>query len=188
VLPTIRAVLFSSVVLANAGWVHANPAKVHSQVVQELNSPIGEQSRVAEVTHAEQEARTALKRATEAHTASDPGAKNRAPIYADTALEWAKLRNELAQLAALQSKVAGAQKRLGEAVAALKREQAYLEETEARRGRALALLEQLKTKRQEADRSSGASSSTTPLATPSPSTKAPTATPPRLLPAAKEQK
>lgn len=97
-----------------------------------------------EVTRAEQQARAALRRATEAQKSSDSKVKSCAPIYAETALEWARFRNELAQLAALQVKVRRLQKRVSDAQAALKREQAYLEETEARRGRALATLEQLK--------------------------------------------
>lgn len=146
-LPTIRAVLFTSVVLANAGWVHANPAKIHDQVVKELNQPAGEASGLPELKRAEQEARAALQRATDAQRSSDPTLEKVAPVFADTALEWALLRKELIQLANLQAKVRAAQQRLTDAIAALKREQAYLEETEARRGRALAQLEQLQAAR-----------------------------------------
>lgn len=164
VLPTIRAVLLTSVVLANAGLVHANPAKVHNQVIVELGKPVINQTNVPEVRHAEQQARAALKQATDAQKTTEPALKNCAPIYADTALEWAKFRNELAQLASLQSQVRAAQKRVIEATAALKREQAYLEETEARRGRALATLEQLKTSNASPPSSSNTAIAPTPAA------------------------
>jgi hypothetical protein len=140
----IRAVLFSSAVLASAGWVHANPAKVHNEVVRQLNQPVEGDAASPEIKRAEQEARATLKRATDAQKSSDPAQRACAPVLADTALEWAQFRNELGALSALQAQVKAAQKRLSEATAALKREQAYLEETEARRGRALAALDQLK--------------------------------------------
>lgn len=133
--------------MTSTAWANANPAKVHAEVLAELNKPVTAPVS-AEITQAEQQARKALQLATDVQKASDPALKRCAPIHADTALEWAQLRNELAQLAKLQVQVHATQKRVAEAAAALKREQAYLEETEARRGRALAALQQLEAARQ----------------------------------------
>jgi len=96
-----------------------------------------------ETLRATKNAKQTLHRAQEAATAEDEQVRATAEVLEQTALEWAKLRTELTDLEALQTANVEAQVRLQELEAQLKREQAYLEETEARRGRALAELQKL---------------------------------------------
>lgn len=95
------------------------------------------------MTNARKQAKALLERATTARASKAPDATAIGAALDETALEWAQLSKDLIELSALQTKADGSEKEQGELEAQLKREKAHLEETEARRGRALATLEKL---------------------------------------------
>lgn len=97
----------------------------------------------AETERAERMARDALERAKRAAASEQAALRESADVLVETAHEWAQLRAELSELDKLEKRSVEAQARLQELDSQLKREQAHLEETEARRGRALAELEKL---------------------------------------------
>lgn len=96
-----------------------------------------------EVADAKTRAKAALADADTTRSGAQEDAKAIADVLDETALEWAELSKELVELAAVQAKADEAEQRQIELEAQLKREKAHLEETEARRGRALAALKKL---------------------------------------------
>ena len=116
------------------------PPPVRQQVVALLAEAVPD---TPETLRAEKNAQEALTRADSAAAAEEATVRGTAEALTQVALEWALLRKELAELDALENESVQAQRQLQELDAQLKREQAYLEETEARRGRALAELQDL---------------------------------------------
>lgn len=124
--------------------VHATgaPAQLRDQVEVLLADP-AIPSTSPEVADAKARAKATLADADAARSGAQEDAKNIAGVLDETALEWAQLSKELVELAALQTQADKAEQRQVELEAQLKREKAHLEETEARRGRALAALKKL---------------------------------------------
>lgn len=118
------------------------PAALRDQVDALLTQPAPEPL-APEVATARKQAKALLDEATTARTSKGPDAVAIGAVLDETALEWAQLSKDLVELSALQAKADAAEKEQGELDAQLKREKAHLEETEARRGRALATLEKL---------------------------------------------
>lgn len=118
------------------------PAAIRDQVAALLTQTASEPL-APEVSNARKQAKEMLDRAGTARQSKDPDAAQLGSVFDETALEWAQLSKDLVELAALQAKADAAEKEQGELEAQLKREKAHLEETEARRGRALATLEKL---------------------------------------------
>ncbi len=96
-----------------------------------------------EVKAAKAEAKAALAQADAIRASKKEDAEPIAAALDETAFEWAQLSKELSELGQLQAQADAAEQRQVELEAQLKREKAHLEETEARRGRALAALKKL---------------------------------------------
>lgn len=97
----------------------------------------------SEVANAKAQAKASLTAADATRSTRAEDAEAVAKEQEETALEWAQLSKELTELAALRAQAETAEQRQLDLEAQLKREKAHLEETEARRGRALAALEKL---------------------------------------------
>lgn len=131
--------------------VSGAPTAVREQVESLLaltkTNPVPGQSdstaAAAEIAVAAKQARSALERAVQARTAAGPEDGDIATALDETALEWASLAKDLGELTSLQTSAEKAEATEAELDAKLKREKAHLEETEARRGRALAALNKL---------------------------------------------
>lgn len=118
------------------------PASIRDRVEALLTSVSSEREQ-PEIANAQREAKAALTRAEEARTHDSAERRATAEVLEQTALEWAELSKDLAELAALQTKADHAEQEAQTYEAQLKREKAHLEETEARRGRARAAAESL---------------------------------------------
>jgi DNA repair exonuclease SbcCD ATPase subunit len=124
--------------------VHATgaPGQLRDQVETLLADPaITATSPEVNAAKAQAKANLAQADATRSKTLDD--ATVVADVLDETALEWAQLSKELVELATLQTQADKAEQRQVDLESQLKREKAHLEETEARRGRALAALKKL---------------------------------------------
>ncbi len=138
-----RSLFFTAALLAPLAPAVAAPASVRDQVQTLLAAVAPNPPR--EISRAVNEAKAAMKRADAHRSGAAAEAETLADISDKTALEWAQLAKDVGELQSLQVQADTAEKQLQELDAQVKREKAYLEETEARRGRALAALNQLQT-------------------------------------------
>lgn len=141
----MRTRLFLIVALCTVGAIVpavGATASVRNQVELLLADPAVE-STAPEVGNARARAKAMLAEADAARSSKEEDANSAAAVLDETALEWAQLTKELIELAKLQAEADEAERRQLDLDGQLKREKAHLEETEARRGRALAALKKL---------------------------------------------
>jgi hypothetical protein len=131
IAPLLCALLLNRIAGADSGV----PSKVERLLAQLSAKP----ENAARTSEERAQAQAALTRAKQARADGDKA--HLAALHEDVALEWAALAEDTLMAREREAKAMAAEQSLLEATQQVRRAEAFLEETEARRGRALAQLQ-----------------------------------------------